>query len=556
IPGFNNGVMIARINTDMALADFEAGVRNLVSDVEIAYWELYYSYRFLDAMKAGRDSGLQTWRETYAKQKVGHEDGDRHDEARARQQYFLFRNAMERAQSDLFAAESKLRYMMGLAATDGRLIRPGDEPSIAKVAFDWHETLAEGLARSVELRKQQWVVKQRQLELIAAKNYLLPRLDGVGRYRWLGLGDDLLQSTGGTGNPAAIGSNAYQSMTSGQFQEWHFGIDLSFPLGFRKEMAGVRHAQLNLARERARLQEQELELSHQLSYVIRDLEAARVLAGTNFNRLAAAKAEADTAEILVKAGEGGDPLSGGKQWTLDALLDAQRRLAEAEADFYRSVVDYNKSIAQVHYIRGSLLEYNGVMLREGPWPGKAYFDANRRARKRDASVYLNYGYTRPKVISRGPYNQHAGQMPMETTFDASEPTSEMIPAPAPEPAVHPGGPVPPEPPLPRPEPAGDVGTMDLGSLDDAEPPRLSSPAKRPQPIDAAVSAVSNASFEEPIAPMPGNAADRTPSRTDGDPSATKKWTRSTRADTGNELLTNPSALETDRSASGWKRLQR
>ena len=31
------------INTDIALADFEASVRNLVSDVEIAYWELYFA---------------------------------------------------------------------------------------------------------------------------------------------------------------------------------------------------------------------------------------------------------------------------------------------------------------------------------------------------------------------------------------------------------------------------------------------------------------------------------------------------------------------------------
>ncbi len=531
IPGFNNGVMIARIRTDITLADFEAGVRDLVSDVEIAYWELYYSYRFLDAMKAGRDSGLQTWRETSAKQKVGHEEGDRHDEARARQQYFLFRNAMERAQSDLFAAESKLRYMMGLAATDGRLIRPGDEPSIAKVAFDWHETLAEGLARSVELRKQHWVVKQRQLELIAAKNYLLPRIDAVGRYRWLGLGDDLIQPSGGSGNPVALNSNAYQSMTSGQFQEWHFGVDLSFPLGFRKEMAGVRHAQLNLARERARLQEQELELSHQLAFVIRDLEAARVLAGTNFNRLAAAKAEADTAEILVKAGEGGDPQSGGKQWTLDALLDAQRRLAEAEADFYRSVVDYNKAIAQVHYIKGSLLEYNGVHLTEGPWAGKAYFDAHRRARKRDASLYLNYGFTRPNVISRGPYAQHAGRGLPEETFVPTELTPELTPA------------MPTMPSAPQPEPAGDSGSVDFGSLDSLEPSSLSG------------STVRKASFEEPTATTPNNATDNTPIRTDSDPSP-KKWTRSTRANTRNELLANPSAAKASRPASGWKRVQR
>ncbi len=48
-----NGVVLARIRTDRALADFEASVRNLVSDVEVAYWELYFAYRSLDAVNAG-----------------------------------------------------------------------------------------------------------------------------------------------------------------------------------------------------------------------------------------------------------------------------------------------------------------------------------------------------------------------------------------------------------------------------------------------------------------------------------------------------------------------
>ncbi|MGA2258251.1 MAG: hypothetical protein ABSG53_26595, partial [Thermoguttaceae bacterium] len=66
IPGFNQGVLIARVNTDIALATFEAGVRNLVSDVEIAYWELYFAYRNLDTAVQGRDSALQTWQKVYS----------------------------------------------------------------------------------------------------------------------------------------------------------------------------------------------------------------------------------------------------------------------------------------------------------------------------------------------------------------------------------------------------------------------------------------------------------------------------------------------------------
>ena len=87
------------------------------------------------------------------------------------------------------------------------------------------------------------------------------------------------------------------------------------------------------------------------------------------------------------------------------MLDAQRRRAQAESAYFRSLVDYNRSIAQFHFRKGSLLEYNGVFLSEGPWPGKAYFDAHRRARQRDASLYLDYGHSRPGVFSRGPITQ-------------------------------------------------------------------------------------------------------------------------------------------------------
>ena len=64
-PNFR-GVLLARINADISLADFEAGVRNLVSDTEQSYWELAFAYRNLEARKAGRDSALEAWRKVHA----------------------------------------------------------------------------------------------------------------------------------------------------------------------------------------------------------------------------------------------------------------------------------------------------------------------------------------------------------------------------------------------------------------------------------------------------------------------------------------------------------
>ena len=404
IPGFNNGVMIARLRTDISLTDFEAGVRNLVNDVERAYWNLYFAYRRLDTAVAGRDSTLRAWQTIKVKRDVQAEGGTIQSEAQARNQYFLFQAVVEQSQSNLFKNENVLRYALGLSPTDGRLFRPSDEPTRALARFDWNEVLAEGLSRSVELRRQKWVIKQRELELIAAKNYLLPRLDAVGRYRWLGLGDILVEGTRKIDADGDV-TNAYGSMTSGRFQEWQLGLELSIPLGFRQEMAGVRNAQLALARERAVLQEQELELTHQLSSAVREIDQYYTTTKTNFSRVLAAKDEVDGRRAVWVAGV--DPKYEGD--AINLYLNALQRQAEAENEYFRSLVDYNVSIAQIHYRKGSLLEYNGVYMSEGPWTGKAYFDALRRARARDASYYLDYGFTRPGVISRGPYEQHAGQ---------------------------------------------------------------------------------------------------------------------------------------------------
>ncbi|TWT99261.1 Outer membrane efflux protein [Botrimarina colliarenosi] len=418
-----DGVVLARIRTDQSLADFEGAARNLMRDVEQSYWTLYFTYRDLEARKIGRDSALQTWKTVAALARQGARGGSADREAQARAQYFQFKAQVEQGLSSLYSSENRLRYIMGLAHTDGRLIRPADEPTTAQVAFDWTSVHGEALGRRVEVRKQKWEIKRRELELIAARNHLLPRLDAFGTYRWLGGGDDLFGDDQGVDSPFSPGVGAFNVLTDGNFQEWEMGLRFSLPIGFRQQLSTVRHHQLLLARERALLQDLELEVSHQLGDSIRDLDLNYSLTETNFNRREAAQREVEAVETSYKA----------NRVTLDLLLDAQRRRSDAETAYYRSLVDYNLAITDVHFRKGSLLDYNGVYLAEGPWPGKAYFDAMRRARQRDASVYLDYGYTRPNVISRGPHVQEMGSVGMPGDMYEGEvfegtPTPAMAPS--------------------------------------------------------------------------------------------------------------------------------
>jgi outer membrane protein TolC len=250
---------------------------------------------------------LKTWQKINARRREGGLGGEYAVEAQAREQYFIFRSTGEQELTDLYTAEGRLRYLLGLAATDGRLIRPSDEPNTAKVTFDWKETVAEALRRSIEIRRQKSNIKHRELELAAFKTAIKDDATSEDKQQYIG-----------------------------------------------KRNVRLTNARLNLSRERAILTEMELELTHKLRNATHNLENDYALAETNFNRRVAAEANLDAVKTAYENGT----------VQIGVLLQAQRLRAQAGSDYYRATVNYVKSVALVHYRKGSLLESEGVSLVE------------------------------------------------------------------------------------------------------------------------------------------------------------------------------------------------
>jgi outer membrane protein TolC len=419
VPGVYSGVLLARLNADVALNDFEIAVRDLVSNVENAYWDLYFGYRVLDARVRARDAALDTWRTIYALYEVERRGGEAEKEAQAREQYFRFQQDVQNALSGepyestrnwnglpsgafrttggVLMAERRLRLLMGLPPSDCKLLRPIDEPVLAKIEFDWCQVSEEATTRRAELRRQKWQVRRRELELVASKNHLLPRLDGVARYRWRGFGDDLFPRGAAPPPPDTRFDGAYSNLTSGDFQEWQLGFELSMPIGFRQAHVAARNAELLLARERAILQDQQREVVHEAADAIAETDRAYTVLQTSYNRLVASRDQLGAVQTAYESDKA----------PLDLFLDAQRRLAEAEIEYYLNRSRYSLATKNVHFVKGTLLEYDGVYLAEGPWPGEAYHDAAKREAARSRPVPLNYASSQAPRVSRGPYDQQS-----------------------------------------------------------------------------------------------------------------------------------------------------
>lgn len=373
-PGVNDGVLIARVNTQVSAGDFQLALRDYLSNVENAYWELVFAYRDLEVKKNARDRSLETWRTLKQLLDQHARDVTIDQVAQAAEQYFRYTQEVETALSGrltegtrdfngstggtfqgvggVYVAERRLRLIMGVPINDGRLIRPTTEPVAADVMIPWEELATTSLSLRTELVQQRLRIKRRAMELTASQNFLKPNLDVVGRYRRRGFGDHLYNSDFTIPVPL-------QDVDAGT-NEWQIGAELNMPIGFRQAHAGVRNAQLALARERALLEEMERQIIHDVSNATAEKTRTYQLVQTTYNRRASA-----LQQYRVLSSEAVRETARGPRIDFNILLDSERRLADAELDYYRALVGYAVSLKNVYLEMGTLMKYCNVQFTDG-----------------------------------------------------------------------------------------------------------------------------------------------------------------------------------------------
>jgi len=375
-PGVYNGVLIAKVNTDISSAKFDQSTRDYISNVVNAYWDLYFAYRDLSAKRDALDRSRSTWQGFQAQKTEGRQSGA--NEALAREQYYRFESDLQDAitgkliqrtavnnstsggtfagLAGVQAAERRLRLLIGMPISDDHLVRPSDAPSTAPIRFDWDTVTLEAMELRSELQQQRLVIQRRQMELLAARNFLMPQLDLVSIYRVRGLDQQL-----------AGDNSAFRQLGDFDFQEYEAGVELVLPVGFRQGHAAVRFAQIQIARDKAVLREQERQILHDLTATIADVDRSYTQVETNLNRFLAASDALDALEANRQAGL---PVN------LEQLLDAQRRVSEAESRYHLSLSEYAVATKNVHFEKGTLLQFANLLVLDEPVITPAIFDAS------------------------------------------------------------------------------------------------------------------------------------------------------------------------------------
>jgi outer membrane protein TolC len=432
VTGVSQGVAVVRINEDISVADFENAVITMVKDVEDLYWDLYLAYRQYDAESKNRESAYETWRQVRAFMKAGARGGGAGDEAQARENYFEVRARVEAALSNIYSIENQFRKLLGLPVNDGRIIRPSDDPLRAEYVVNWESSLAEALTRRVELRRQKWQIKSLELQRLAAINACNPQLNFVSSYQVNGFGDQLISRQTADGVTAEGYNSAYSTLTRGDQTGWTMGFQFSVPIGLRLARAQLHNTELQLAKARAALAAQELDISHDLADAIQQLDLAFMTARTNFDRRVASELRVATEKARWEVSVEGA--------SVDLLLRAQASKAAAEVAYFTSLVNYNKAIVNLNLRRGTLLDVNNISIAEDAWNYDAQDEALRRAWARSFARPKEKLYTEPaEYASPVPYlkNDLFPGAPVEqgqglpADLPPSAPEQELPPAAAP-----------------------------------------------------------------------------------------------------------------------------
>ena len=368
-------IVIARLNADAAVWRFKAEVMAEVRSIEQQYWNLAQAHVQLWSADRAVELAREILVREEAELAVGR--GTFADVAEASQRLEQFTLDWVTRTSDVITTERQLRNLLGLPPADNRRIIPVTPPTEARLEPDWDSSLAQMLSFQPDIVQQQILVRVAELQLLIARNQLLPQLSLNALYQFNGLGQQLDSAeavmTGATLkalNPViaakerAAGLNANPGNYN-NFITWQVGFTFQMPLGMRSPLANTRQAQYILLRSRAYLQQVVHQTTHSLARFFLEIDANYKQFKTASRLRAAAAQRLDAQRSYYEEG----------RITIDRFLDAVSQYATAVATEAQYKTTYNISIVALEEAKGTLLAYDNIAVAEGPYPRKAYIQA-------------------------------------------------------------------------------------------------------------------------------------------------------------------------------------
>lgn len=341
---FNRAQINIRKNERMINQEvFRARVIDTLNQTERAYWTLVGARREVVATAELLAEAKETYKQIEARR-----DFDAYQTLLYRSQaavkarefgYIDVKNRVRNAEDLLLNFINDPQMPL---SSDYEII-PIDTPTTTEVVRDRFHEVGVALEKRPEIVQARVAVDTTRISLGVAKNQALPQLDAIYRATFNGL----------DGNAA----NAWDQQTTGNFIDQFVGVEFLWNFGERAERAGIRVAALQESQAVARYKKALDDVITDCRVAMRNLETSYRQLTPSYEGVIAAS---ENLRSLQERQERKSPAE------LDTVLSSQINLFTSRQSLLQAAVTYNQGIVDVERAKGTLLEYNNVVLSEQP----------------------------------------------------------------------------------------------------------------------------------------------------------------------------------------------
>lgn len=335
-------IYIARNNKKISLQQFKSVAINVANSVQIAYWNLV---KAIDDLRVSKIS-LKRATDLLDKNRVQVEVGTLApiELVQAEEGVTSQQEAVIIAENNVKDKEDELKKILNLnngSFISEATIIPIDKPVFLPKEVDINESIKTALANRPDLLEKQLMLNNANINVKQKKNELLPRLDFTTGMRYSGLGVDF--------------DDTNEGLFSEEFQGEFFGINLDVPIGLRSGRSNYKNAKLQERQAQLDIAKKEQEIVVGVRNAVRQIQ-------TDIERINATSKAKELAEKRLEAEE--KKFEVGRSTSLE-VLRAQERLAIAEGNANKAVIDYNISLKNMEAVQGVILEENDIVINEG-----------------------------------------------------------------------------------------------------------------------------------------------------------------------------------------------
>jgi len=339
-------IIIARTNLQQSRLSFEAQVNTLMLQAITRYWAVVSAHNNLDVARKSQDAADATYQHDKRALELGALPPL--DIYRSESEVASRRVQVIQAEYQIKEAEENLRLVIGanqdpyVEALDIETTESPD-PQGDLLTVDAATALQQAIENRPEMLAWERAVQGDDTTIRLAHNQLLPDLQLQMFYQGSGVGGNF--NAGPVMTRGGLGTSLNQLFGFG-YPGYGASLTLNLPIRNRAAQADLGTALVSRHRDLYSAQQAREEITMEVRNAVHQLEQAKLT-------LAAGREALDLAQKTLVAEQRKAQLGAEN---IFFVLDAQTRVANAEASLLQSEVDYQTAVAALHTATGRLLQ--------------------------------------------------------------------------------------------------------------------------------------------------------------------------------------------------------